>query len=279
MALVVFGLALSLGYYPALAADLAPKQVFSNYERLAGPREPLGLLGMAGSSAAYYTHRPIHWLETAQAAARWLNDDRQRRFLVVRARDLPEINSRYRKHTTPPTNVPVLDASSSEILLVSNQARNGKSNNPFDDWIVSRRPRVQRSVSANLGDQLEVVGWELRDAKGALTDTLLPGRAYQLALIYEVVNQLEMEYQTFVHIDGHGRRYNGDHPTLQGKYPLALLNRGDVFVDEHTVVLEPNFTPGDYSLYFGMFNGSRRLSVTRGRHVDDRVMGGLLKVR
>jgi hypothetical protein len=54
---VLAGLVLSLGYYPALASQLSPKEVFESYRKLHAGDEPLGLLGVAGRSAAYYALR------------------------------------------------------------------------------------------------------------------------------------------------------------------------------------------------------------------------------
>ena len=43
--------------------------------------------------------------------------------------------------------------------------------------------------------------------------------------------------------------------------------------------LEPNFLPGDYTVFFGLFYGDTRYSVTRGPAQDNRVIGGALRVR
>jgi hypothetical protein len=86
-------------------------------------------------------------------------------------------------------------------------------------------------------------------------------------------------WQAFLHIDGHGRRYNGDHPLLEGKYPPASWLAGDLLVDAFDVVLPPNFTRGTYHVYFGLFAGERRLKAVRGAaDADGRVDGGEVRV-
>ena len=65
---------------------------------------------------------------------------------------------------------------------------------------------------------------------------------------------------------------------MAGKYPFHLFRVGDTIADRYDFTLEPNFTPGDYRVYFGLFAGSRRKEVTRGRHDDNRIDGGVLKV-
>jgi hypothetical protein len=124
-----------------------------------------------------------------------------------------------------------------------------------------------------------VLGWEIRDEEGASTDELTPGRRYAFLIYHHVKQPLSVEWQTFIHIDGHRRRHNGDHDTLRGEYPLRLWRPGDFIADAHEFVLEPNFGPGWYNVYFGLFSGSRRLEVKRGAHEDDRVQAGKIRVR
>lgn len=279
LALAAAGLLLSAMYYPALASQLSPKPVFASYAELHESGQPLGLLGVTTSVAAYYTHEELHWFDSAQAASRWLTQGDGRRFLVARGSDLPELNARYRMLTRPRVNLPVIDARSSEIVLASNRLQGARDHNPFSEWLLAARPSIAHPMDANLGGRLQVIGWELRQADGSLATLVHPGEPYQLRLAYEVTGRLTEDWETFVHIDGHGRRFNGDHPTLQGKYPLPLLNRGDVIVDTHRIVIDPNFTPGYYKLYFGLFRGSRRLPVERGTHDADRLDAGVVEIR
>ena len=67
--------------------------------------------------------------------------------------------------------------------------------------------------------------------------------------------------------------------SVGGAYGMLRWRPGDVVVDVYDLVLEPNFTPGDYTLYFGFFSGKDRLAVSRGKHHENRVVGGVLTVR
>ncbi|HEY6725176.1 MAG TPA: glycosyltransferase family 39 protein [Polyangiaceae bacterium] len=277
--LVASGLLLSLVYYPRLAAEFSPKRVFEAYRARANAGEPLGLLGVSSSVAAYYTGGSPEWLPTPLEAARWLEAKEQRRFLLVRASDLPELNAMHRRLTRPALNLPVLGVGPSEMLLASNRLGGEPNSNPLESMVRSRAPRVAHPVDANLAGRLEVVGWQLRTEGGAFANVVLPGRKFRLELVYRVVGPFVDEWETFVHIDGSGRRFNADHETLRGEYPMRWWTKGDIIVDEHAITLDPNFTPGDYRLYFGMYRGQRRLPVQRGRHDDDRVDGGVIEVR
>jgi hypothetical protein len=280
-AVTAFGLALSLGYYPALAAQISPKEVFDAYERLARPNEPLAMLGRGRAGAAsYYAGRDVPTFTSAGPAFEWLTQGEERRWLVIRSSDLPQLNSLYRRRERPPRNLPVLDARSSEILLVSNRLlATEKNQNPFSKWLLESTPQPSRKVDANLGGQLTTLGWDVRTLDGKSAGVVAPGKTYEFVIYYRVDAPISGNWETFVHIDGFKRRYNADHKTLEGKYPLHLWQPGDFIADVHEFALEPNFTPGNYEVFYGLFIASRRLEIKSGSHRDNRIMAGSLTVR
>jgi hypothetical protein len=271
---------LSLGYYPALADQLSPQESYEAFRRFARPGEPLATIGSASSLATAYGGRDVVTFRGAEEAYRWLLEPGGRRFLVLRADGLASLNARYRSHVRAGSNLPVLDAHSSEILLVSNQLRPGeRSENPLDAFLLRGEPRPTRPLDANLGDQLDVLGWDVTDLDDVPVPDVVPRRRYRFVIYYRVVGRISGAWETFVHIDGFQRRFNGDHKTLEGRYPFALWQVGDFVADRHEIELEPNFNPGTYQVYFGLYAGSRRLPVKRGDHHEDRVQGGPLVVR
>jgi hypothetical protein len=204
----------------------------------------------------------------------------ERRWLVVRSAELPQLNSLFRSLQNPPKNVPVLDARSSEILLLSNKLLPGEKNeNPYKDWILDEPPNPTRKLDANLGGQLDVVGWDVTDTDGKAVESVVPQKDYQFRIYYHVTAAISGSWETFIHIDGFQRRFNGDHQTLDNKYAFHLWRVGDYVCDIYTFQLEPNFTPGDYDVFFGLFIGSRRLEVKRGHHNDNRLEAGHLRIR
>jgi 4-amino-4-deoxy-L-arabinose transferase-like glycosyltransferase len=274
------GLAMSLIYYPTLATQISPKQVFEEYSKVAGPGQGLGLLGVGSGSASYYAGRQVPTFNNITTAFDWLTQTSKRRWLVIRSSDLPRINSLYREKTHPSENVPVLDAHSSEILLVSNELLPGEKNkNPFDPWISSKRPHPSHPLNGQFGNKLDALGWDITTPDGGVVDSVEPGKQYVFKLYYEVVAPISGEWKTFIHVDGYQRRFNGDHDTLEGKYPFNLWRVGDYITDIHPFVIEPNFTPGMYNVYYGLFIGERRLEVTRGAQNDNRLDAGVLRIR
>ena len=284
---LVAGLILGFGYYPALAAQLSPREVFESYQRLREEGEPLAVLGVRGRAATYYHGGEVQTLPDVGRAFMWLAAEpgapiapppSERRWLVTRAEELPKLNSLFRKKTG--RNVPVLDGRSSQILLVSSDL-GGRPNESWLGRMVLDAPpaSIARPVSARFEDQLEALGWEIVDGDGRVVDSVVPQRKFHLRTYYRVLRPISTSWKMFIHIDGLQRRYNGDHAVLEGRYPMSLWQPGDIIVDEHEVVLEPNFGPGEYTLYFGFFSGDNRFEVTEGAHHEDRVLGGALRVR
>jgi hypothetical protein len=274
-----FGATLSLWYYPALAAQISPKGVFSAYRDRAGPGDELAMVGASTGSASYYAGRQVESFKTAALAFTWLvSPTKARRWVVARAPDLPTLNASYRERFHH--NLPVLDASSSEILLVSSRLEPGEENqNPLDPWVLDERPRVQHPLDIDFAGQIHAIGWAITAPDGEPVDFVHAGQPYQARLYYEVTRPVVGQWKTFIHIDGFQKRYNGDHDTLQGKYDMRYWRKGDYIVDIEDFELEPNFTAGKYEMFFGFFSGSRRLDVKRGAHHDNRVRAGVVEVR
>jgi 4-amino-4-deoxy-L-arabinose transferase-like glycosyltransferase len=279
LAFTAAGGVMSWVYYPALMTQLSPDQTVQTFRRLARPGEPLAMLGVSPEAAAYLVGKKVTTFSSERAASTWLSGP-GRRWLVTDADKLPALNSSHRQHASPRENLPVLDARSSGSLLVSNQRRPWeRDQNPFNPWILTDRPQPTHSVTAQLEGQLHALGWDLTTMDGRNTDVLEAGRAYRLTLFWQVLNPILTTWKTFVHIDGEHRRLNADHDTLGGKYPMHQLLTGDFFADVTEFTVEPNFGPGVYDLYYGLYRDTQRMRVESGRHDDDRILGGPIRVR
>ena len=280
----VVGLVLCLAYYPALANQLSPKEVFESYRQVC-PGAPLALLGVGGRTAAYYAGGQPQTLNDTTGAYNWLSaaGSGQRRCLAMKAEELPKLNQLWREHLPAEsrTNLPIVDARSSQILLAASSFGPGdKDENPLSAMLLSAIPHPQRPLDANMEDKLDVIGIDLLDERGKLIDAIAPGKTYHMKTYYKVLAPVTTEWEGFIHIDGYHRRHNGDHKPMNGKYPMALWLPGDLLVDDHEFKLEPNFTPGTYTIYFGLFAGDTRLKVKSGPNDgDNRINGGPLKVQ
>jgi hypothetical protein len=285
--LVVFGVTvgavLCFSYYPALANQLSPKEIFESYQRTKKGNEPLALFGVGGRTAAYYAGGQPLVLRDTQSAYDWLSgaEPGTRRFAAVRAEELPRLNRTYRERTANGQNLPVLDARSSQIILVSSALDDGEKNqNPLGRIVLTSLPKPTHRLDANLEDKLQVVGYDLIDEHGRNAEYLQPGKKYHMKTYFQVLANITQEWQMFIHIDGQHRRHNGDHAVCEGKYPMTYWLKDDFIMDDHEFSLEPNFSPGPYTLYFGFFIGETRLKLKSGPpDGDNRVNGGAVRVQ
>lgn len=280
-AFAAFALLLSLGYYPALAAQLSPRNVFESFQDRAKPGEPLGVLGQAAEVAPYYAGTVVHTPKNAREGLDFLlAAPDERRWLVFGAKELGALEQLYRQRVEPPSNLPVLDAISSEVLLASNQLLPGETNqNPLSIWLLGERPSPQHPLDVDLNGQLRCLGWALTHRDGTPVTEASTGQPYDFRIYYEVIGPVSGNWKTFIHIDANRRRFNGDHETLQGKYPFRFWAKGDFVMDVHPVEFEPHFAGSTYQVYFGLFSGNKRMPVKHGKHSDNRIAGGELFIR
>lgn len=279
--LTLSGLALGAVYYPALLMQLSPVGVFGTYRDMAQPGEPLATTGKGGNASAYYGSGEQRHFERDRDALAWLTESKeQRRWLIVKKSDLPQLTSSYRQER-PGKTLPVLDARTGDVLLVSNMLRPGETNaNPLARFLPESEPKPAHPLTATFGDKLRVIGWEIRDPKsGVVVNDLTRGRSYRLQLYYEVLNRITQNWKTFVHFDASANRLNADHDTLSDEYAFRLWNKGDFIVDDYVFDIEPDAVPGRYTLYFGLYSGKSRMDVTLGGDKDDRVIGGAVRVQ
>ncbi len=275
---VACGAGLSLGYYPALTAQLSPDESFDTFRRLARPGEELAVVGSGALTASYTAGRNVITLDDPDQASGFLLTRGVRRWLIVRSDALAGLNSRYRLQFHA-GNLPILDARSSENLLASNELRSGEKNeNPLGRYVLDRAPHPLHPLDANLAGVLDVLGWDVTELDGQPVRWITPGRRYDFVVYLHVTSRITGAWETFVHIDGFQRRYNGDHPTLDGHYPFALWNVDDFIADRHEIRLEPYFPHGTYQVYFGFYMGDRRMPVRRGLADESRLAGGDLVV-
>ncbi len=277
----VAGAILAFAYYPALAGQLSPKEVFETYGKLHSSGDQLALLGVNSRAASYYSGGEVETFSDVDSASRWLTEDQSvRRWLVLRNDDLARLNSQYRARVKPASNLPILDARSSSILLASNKIEAGEKNlNPLSAIVLDARPEPMHPLDVDLQGQVLALGWDLLDLDGKAVQSVVAARKYRLRLYYQAIARITNDWECFIHIDGYGRRFNGDHKPMDGKYPMTLWQPGDYLVDDYEFELEPNFTPGGYTLFYGFFQGDTRLKVVRGKNDDNRIDAGIIQVQ
>ena len=84
-------------------------------------------------------------------------------------------------------------------------------------------------------------------------------------------------WKVFVHLEGVGRRFQGDHEPPR---PLAWWRPGQFIRYTHAVPVPPGTRPGRYQVFVGLFRGSQRHAAQSAstQVIDDRVLVGTIDV-
>jgi hypothetical protein len=277
------GFGMNAVVYPKLADQLSPKGVFERYAHAKKSGDEIALLAVGTRAASYYAGGDVASVGTVDEAARWLAAPQShRRFLVFRGADLARLNSLWRGQSSPPRNAIVLDDRSSEVLLATSALAPGETNaNPLEAVLPAEVPVPQRPLHVDLEGKIEVVGLDIVDMAGKPLEFVSPGRKFRMRTILKVNAPVSADYDFFIHMDGQNRRrHNGDHKVAKGRFPTSLWRAGDVVVDDFETTLEPNFGPGAYTIYFGLYLGDQRLKITgAAADSDNRINGGVLRVQ
>ena len=278
--LSLVGLGQSLVFVPELLRGIASAPVLAAYERRARGQEPLVLLGDVLPATRYRGARPFITADGVETALSFLDPKRKERaFVALRASELAHVNAAFRARAWPRSNLLVLGAEPSELLLATNHLLPGeRDQNPFRGLFPEHAPEPAWPLSAELDRKLELTGWEIRDLEGRLRDSVIGGAPYELSLFFRVRERLGEDWKIFVHVDGFQQRLNADHAPLAGLAPTSSWLAHDWVIDRHRLRIDASFLPGVYAVYAGLYRGEQRLRVTRGAAGADRVFLGELRV-
>ena len=106
------------------------------------------------------------------------------------------------------------------------------------------------------------------------------GKPFPFTMFYRVDKPVGGAYRVFIHFDGPGSRFNGDHTPLEGRFPANYWVPGYYILDEFMVQPDTMQQPsGPYTIYTGFWQ-SDRLKVTSGpSDNDNRVRAGTMRVK
>ena len=139
-------------------------------------------------------------------------------------------------------------------------------------------------MSAPTGEEVVLVGYSLRDARGKKIQRIAPGEGLILDLYWRTERKLEREYTVFTHLLGeaHNPKTQGpvwaqhDSFPANNGYPTSQWLEGDTIVDRHVLVVDEQAPEGRYRLEVGMYTvqDGKRLAVRsqQGEPLGDRLL-------
>jgi hypothetical protein len=286
-------------YVPALSEHLSPRGVLAVIKQVRRSHERVARYGGSSEDRAsgYYADFPVTSIESEGEAVEWLRagTPSDRRYLLVDSRVFSRLNRAYRAAQPQGArrNIPVLDASNSNLYVAASDAGDRGSRSPLDAIVMSQDRLLTRSdhwhahgryegsrfveEPARFDENIEFLGYNL-DSKGM---SFVPvGGSFKIKYHFRVLREIAGNWQIFVHVDGQCPRINGDHEPAGGRYPVSNWLPGDIIHDEQEITIPGYCRSGTYYVYMGFFQGDDRMRVTGGEHDrENRVIAARIVVR
>jgi hypothetical protein len=100
------------------------------------------------------------------------------------------------------------------------------------------------------GDAIRLAGYDLAP------DALKPGGVAEIALHWQPITRLGVDYTSFVHlISATGDKIaQSDHRPGGAFYPTSLWKPGETLIDRHTLALPADLGPGPYAIIVGLYD-------------------------
>jgi hypothetical protein len=110
-------------------------------------------------------------------------------------------------------------------------------------------PPISHPFTANLGDQVELLGYDLS------ADAAAPGDTLTLTLYWRALREMDESYTVFTHLVAADGTPAGqqDNPPVGGSYPTNLWLSSEVVVDTYEILVRADATPGEHVLEVGLY--------------------------
>ncbi|MBN1976162.1 MAG: glycosyltransferase family 39 protein [Anaerolineae bacterium] len=110
-------------------------------------------------------------------------------------------------------------------------------------------PPISHPLAANLGDQVELLGYDLS------AETIRPGGTLTLTLYWRALREMDESYTVFTHLVAADGTIVGqkDNPPVGGSYPTNLWLSGEVVVDVYEIPVSAGAASGEHTLEAGLY--------------------------
>ena len=140
-------------------------------------------------------------------------------------------------------------------------------------------PPIQHPWQANLGDQVEFLGFDLDRTEVTRGETL------HLTLYWRAVTNMETSYTVFTHLLDSANQIQGQHdnPPVNSTYPTTLWVPGEVVVDPYAIPVSVDAPPGEHAIEVGLYvaETGQRLPLldAAGQVTGDRILASTITVK
>jgi len=260
------------GLAPALSSHVSYRGLYTRYQKLGGGA--LALFGVQQSSGRIYGQNSVQLYSVPEVMQFLADKPSERAFVIVGSQELGAVDREARLRGQ---RYFVVDDSNAQFILITNRLLAGEEDlNPLRRFVSDSEPHPQVPLRATFDGKIELLGY---DAPAEVSR----GSELTIRLYYRALAPVPGNYRVFLHFDGMGTRWNGDHVPVGSKFPTNFWSPGTYITDEHRVsVSRLNQPAGYYQIFTGFWPGGdgARLKVTAGNHeTDHRVRIGVIRVK
>jgi 4-amino-4-deoxy-L-arabinose transferase-like glycosyltransferase len=256
---------------PQVSKHLSAREIYGK-TRMLDPNAAVGQYRFNASGASYYAGGKTPTQLNNVGELFGFLERGERVFVMAGSEELPNIDQEARQRRV---KYFVADDSNSRYLVLTNRlGANEKDLNPLRLFITETAPTPAHPLEVNFDNKVTLLGYDL-------PDSLARGEEFKIRLYFKVNAPVGGAYKVFLHFDGPGTRFNGDHVPLEGRFPTNNWVPGYFITDEHAMAPDRATQPsGYYRIYMGMFAGDQRLKVLSGpQDGENRVKLGGVTIR
>lgn len=245
-----------------LSTRLSSKATYGVYHELREEGNTLGIVGKVSSGAKFYARGAFEALRGRADLVTFLQRP-ERVFASVKAAELCPIHKEANKIGF---NYYVVDDSNAERVILSNRMWNAPvpvpsplkslmreylDRNPLWRYIVREKPQgIQHPLDVNYDDKLKLIGIDM-------PRSIDRGDDFEVTLYYHVLKPMTRNWQVFVHFDGAGVRFQGDHFPIKKRCGTNYWQAGDYIIDHFSVEnSDLGVSKNNYKIWTGLFVGS-----------------------
>jgi len=126
----------------------------------------------------------------------------------------------------------------------------------------ARDAQPDHVINSRIGENVQFLGYRLRDAKGNQVKVLKPGQTVYLDLFWQTATPIDRRLTVFAHLLGttYNPATNGpvwaghDSEPLMGAVPTTQWLTNTIIVDRHPLTLEHGAPAGEYQIEIGLYD-------------------------
>ncbi len=123
---------------------------------------------------------------------------------------------------------------------------------------------VGTATRARFGDSAMLIGYDLHSSPASAEGAPTASRTLTVTLYWQALAPMPTRYKVFVHLVGANEQIvtQRDSEPGDGTLPTTAWLQGEYLTDRHTLELDPQTPPGNYSIYIGLYDPRNSVRLT-----------------